>query len=119
IQQLFTNLIGNSIKYRKPDEPLVIRINCEKVTGADQHALKLGGKGKYYKISVEDNGIGFEQHYADHIFNLFQRLHHYDEYEGTGIGLAICKKIVENHSGLITAEGRPGQGASFFIYLPA
>ena len=119
IQQLFTNLIGNSIKYRKPDEPLVIRINCEKLTGADQHALKLGGKGKYYKISVEDNGIGFKQHYADHIFNLFQRLHHYDEYEGTGIGLAICKKIVENHSGLITAEGKPGQGASFFIYLPA
>jgi signal transduction histidine kinase/CHASE3 domain sensor protein len=118
IQQLFTNLIGNSLKYSRPDVPLQVNIECEKVTSQEQLELKLDVNRKYYKISVEDNGIGFEQHYGDHIFILFQRLHHADEYEGTGIGLAICKKIVENHSGFISAEGRPGEGSSFYVYLP-
>jgi len=118
IQQLFTNLIGNSLKYSRTDVPLQVNIECEKVTDQEQLELKLDVNRKYYKISVEDNGIGFEQHYGDHIFILFQRLHHADEYEGTGIGLAICKKIVENHSGFIGAKGRPGEGSSFYVYLP-
>ena len=73
----------------------------------------------YWKIIFSDNGIGFEQQYADKIFELFQRLHSRFEYEGTGIGLAICKKIVQNHKGFIYANGQPGLGASFVIYLPS
>ena len=73
----------------------------------------------YWKITFSDNGIGFEQQYADRIFELFQRLHSRFEYEGTGIGLAICKKIVQNHKGFIYADGKPGLGASFVIYLPS
>ena len=72
-----------------------------------------------YKIIISDNGIGFEQEYADYIFKLFQRLHSRKEYSGTGIGLAICKKIVENHHGTITATGEPGKGATFTILMPA
>ena len=74
---------------------------------------------RYWKIIFSDNGIGFEQQYADRIFELFQRLHSRFEYEGTGIGLAICKKIVQNHKGFIYADGKPGQGATFAIYLPS
>lgn len=119
IQQLFANLISNSIKYSKPDVPLEIRIQCEKINGKDLPAMKHTNNRRFYKISVEDNGIGFEPQYADQIFTLFQRLHHDNEYEGTGIGLSICKKIAENHGGLISAEGRPGEGSTFYLYLPA
>lgn len=73
----------------------------------------------YWKINVEDNGIGFDQKYADKIFHVFQRLHNKDEYAGTGIGLAICKKIVNSHKGFITAAGNLGKGATLSIYLPA
>jgi signal transduction histidine kinase len=69
-------------------------------------------------ISVEDNGIGFEQKYADRIFNLFQRLHGRSEFAGTGIGLAVCKKVVENHAGYLSARSRPGLGSTFRVYLP-
>jgi len=119
IQQLFTNLIGNSIKYSRPDVPLLIQIKCELPATIDLPNTRYDHTRTYYKIAVEDNGIGFEQEYAEHIFTLFQRLHHDEEYEGTGIGLSICKKIAENHGGLITAEGRPGIGSTFFLYLPA
>jgi len=119
IQQLFTNLMGNSIKYSRSDVPLRIVIESEMLSENELPGLKIGAKKKFYKITVTDNGIGFEQQYAEHIFTLFQRLHHDDEYEGTGIGLAICKKIAENHGGFIAAEGRPGKGSTFFIYLPA
>jgi light-regulated signal transduction histidine kinase (bacteriophytochrome) len=72
----------------------------------------------FYKIAISDNGLGFEQQYADNIFVLFHRLHHSTQYSGTGIGLAICKKIVENHSGYIFAEGKPDVGSTFTLFLP-
>jgi signal transduction histidine kinase/CHASE3 domain sensor protein len=118
IQQLFTNLIGNSLKYSKPDRTPIIKIDCEKVLAKDYTILKSDTYKKYYKISLTDNGLGFEQQYAENIFILFQRLHHITEYPGTGIGLAICKKIVENHAGFIAAEGRPGNGSTFTFFLP-
>ena len=73
---------------------------------------------KFWRVIISDSGIGFDQKYAELIFELFQRLHGNKEFEGTGIGLAICKRIVQNHDGIITAEGRPGDGATFNIYLP-
>jgi signal transduction histidine kinase/CHASE3 domain sensor protein len=118
IQQLFTNLIGNSIKYGKANVAPVIKIECEKVIAKDQPELKTESTKKYFKISISDNGLGFEPQYAESIFKLFQRLHHDNEYQGTGIGLSICKKIVENHAGFIFAEGKPNVGAIFSVFLP-
>jgi signal transduction histidine kinase/CHASE3 domain sensor protein len=117
IQQLFTNIINNSLKYSKEDTPPIIKISSALVVSQNEPLLPKT-KDKYYKISFEDNGIGFEQEYADKIFILFNRLHNKNEYDGTGIGLAICKKIVENHQGYIFAEGNPGKGALFIVYLP-
>lgn len=119
IQQLFTNLIGNSIKYRKPGVPPVICITCETKSANELPELNIESNRMFEKISITDNGIGFEQQYAETIFTLFQRLHFNNQYEGTGIGLAICKKIVDNHGGVIKAEGRPGIGSTFSIFLPA
>lgn len=105
IRQLFQNLIGNGIKYRKPTEAPIINITCRQV--------KQG-----YEIRVTDNGIGFEKIYADKIFKAFQRLSTKTAYEGTGIGLALCKKIAESHQGYIYAESEPGVGSTFVVYLP-
>jgi light-regulated signal transduction histidine kinase (bacteriophytochrome) len=117
-RQLFTNLISNSLKFKKSDTPLVIDIKSEKISGSESGFSKLDPGMEYHKIIVQDNGIGFENGYGERIFEVFQRLHTRYEYEGTGIGLAICKKIVENHHGFITAFGEPGKGATFTIYLP-
>jgi PAS domain S-box-containing protein len=114
-QQLFINLISNSLKYSKPDATPYIKISSELVKTPNA-PLNIDD---YYKISIADNGIGFEQKYADRIFELFQRLHTRTEFEGTGIGLSICKKIVQNHNGVIDASGEPGKGSTFNIYLPA
>ncbi len=120
INQLFTNLIINSIKYKKQGIAPLIQITSRLMLPEKMEAPVISTQESgYWKITFSDNGIGFEQQYADKIFELFQRLHSRVEYEGTGIGLAICKKIVQNHKGLIRAEGRPGLGASFDIYLPA
>lgn len=116
-RQLFTNLISNSLKFRKKDTPVVINIKSEKVMGAEI-VPEANGNDAYYRVTVEDNGIGFDNAYHERIFDVFQRLHTKQEYEGTGIGLAICKKIVENHRGFIAAKGEPGKGAMFTIYLP-
>jgi PAS domain S-box-containing protein len=116
--QLFNNLIVNALKYSKPNVAPLIRIRARQVSG-DQ--LGITGAIKhmiYWEISIEDNGIGFEQQFEDKIFELFQRLHPKTDYIGTGIGLAICKKIMNNHHGFIAAKGMSGQGSIFTVYLP-
>ena len=129
IQQLFINLISNSLKYSRDEITPIIEISCERITAKKNPTLQLlqtegnkilqiSNEKIYHKISFKDNGIGFDQNYVENIFILFQRLHHKTAYSGTGIGLAICKKIVENHAGFITAEGRPDDGATFIFFLP-
>jgi len=118
IQQLFTNLISNSLKYSKENVAPEIYITVSETTAADETQLPSSAKDKYYRIAFRDNGIGFEQEYAEKIFILFNRLHNKNEYAGTGIGLAICRKIVENHKGYIFAKGEPNIGATFTVYLP-
>lgn len=106
LRQVVQNLIGNALKYRSPDTPPVIRITGGQV--ADD----------LYRLTVTDNGIGFDPQYKDQIFEVFKRLHGRDEYEGTGMGLAICKKIIERHGGQITATSMLGEGSTFRIDLP-
>ncbi|MGZ3899997.1 MAG: sensor histidine kinase [Bacteroidia bacterium] len=118
-QQLFINLITNAIKYAKKDTRPVIKIIAQKVLGKDLNFEGVNKTIHYWRIEVSDNGIGFEQKYADKIFEVFQRLHNKEEYAGTGIGLAICKKIAMSHHGCIEAKGIPGQGATFTVYFPA
>jgi len=117
LRQLFLNLIRNSLKFVKTGRPPVIRINCEVVDTKDTTVPLVPGT-QWYKIAVTDNGIGFDNHYADRIMGIFQRLHGSSDFEGTGIGLAICKKIVENHGGMLAANGIPDEGATFYIFLP-
>jgi signal transduction histidine kinase len=116
LQQLFYNLLTNSLKYNLPGVPPKIVIKSEEVMGEEANLMP--GK-KYSKLSVTDNGIGFDQQYATKIFQMFQRLHGKTTYEGTGIGLAIARKVVENHNGKIVAESVPGHGATFTVYLPS
>ncbi|SHJ11276.1 ATP-binding protein [Flavobacterium terrae] len=118
IQQLFSNLINNSIKYSKENIPPVINISITEVDTESDEKINSITNTKFYKIIFSDNGIGFEQEYADKIFTLFTRLHNKDEYAGTGIGLAICKKIIENHKGYIFANSEIDRGSTFTIYLP-
>ncbi|GAB3274713.1 hypothetical protein GCM10027347_47760 [Larkinella harenae] len=116
MDHLFSNLISNALKFTKPDQPPVVIVRGQVVDGGTYEELTHGKK--YYKITVTDNGIGFNEKYIDHIFKIFQRLHGKSTYEGTGIGLAICKRIVSNHKGLITAQSQPGIGTTFIIILP-
>jgi light-regulated signal transduction histidine kinase (bacteriophytochrome) len=117
MRQLFQNLIGNALKFNKANEPPVVKISCHPVNSNSTDNI---GSGKeLYEITVEDNGIGFDEQYTSRIFGVFQRLHGRNEYEGSGIGLSICRKIVHRHGGNITAKSSPGQGAKFVITLPA
>jgi len=118
-RQLFQNLISNSVKFSQPQTAIHINIKTEIVTGKNVHNLKLSPETGYCHITYTDNGIGFDPQYADYIFDIFKRLYSKEEYEGTGIGLAICKRIVENHKGIITATGEMNKGARFDIYIPA
>ncbi len=118
LQQLFINIIGNSLKYSKTEEAPLITISSKKVKASKTPKLNDHSKKEYIKITFKDNGLGFEQKYAEKIFQLFNRLHGKKEFPGTGVGLAICKKIVENHKGYIFAKGKPDEGAVFEIYLP-
>ena len=105
VVQLFQNFIGNAIKFRG-DKPPSVHLGVQRL----EHE---------WLFSVKDNGIGFEERYLDRIFAPFQRLHGRTEYEGTGMGLAICRKIVERHHGTITARSAPGKGSTFIVFLPA
>jgi PAS domain S-box-containing protein len=121
LRQLFENLLGNALKYRHSGRPPLIRITCEEnITYSPREELAADGNvAKYYRIRIRDNGIGFEREKSDKIFDIFQRLHNREEYPGTGIGLAICKRVIQNHKGFIEANGEPDKGAVFTIYLPA
>ncbi len=120
ISQLFTNLISNALKFKSVDRELKIHVSVRVLPASDAALYhELDTAQRYYEIVVSDNGIGFSQEYAKQIFVIFQRLHNRSRYEGTGIGLALCKKIVLNHSGLIFAHSQPDHGATFTILLPA
>src|ERR1700744_3737303 len=110
---LFSNLISNALKYCKKGDTPRVRIRYEEAPVQNG-----GNEARYGRIYIEDNGIGFDQKYAEQIFDMFRRLHSNAEYEGTGIGLALCKKIVDMHRGFISAIGRPGEGAVFIVSLP-
>jgi len=115
---LFHNLLDNAIKFRKEDKQHVINITCKEVNGEN---LDIEGAEKdlrYYVISFTDNGIGFSQEQSGKIFEMFSQLHEKGKYRGSGVGLAVCKKIMEMHEGFITAEGIPDDGASFHCYFP-
>jgi PAS domain S-box-containing protein len=112
MHQLFLNLLGNGLKFHKPSTPPIIDIT----TQIDKKPA--GYSGPICHIQIKDNGIGFDEKYLDRIFTIFQRLHGRHEYEGTGIGLAVCRKIVDRHGGLLTAKSQPGEGATFIITLP-
>ena len=117
--QLFQNLISNAVKYRLPDQTPEIKITAKK---ADKNALEnfpnLLKDHPYVLIEIQDNGIGFDEKHLDRIFQMFQRLHGKGEFNGSGIGLALCKKVVQNHHGYITARSTPGNGSVFMVYLP-
>jgi PAS domain S-box-containing protein len=118
MRQLLQNLIGNALKFHRPDVPPVIVVAGRVIKNGDSITLEHSRSDQICEITVQDNGIGFEEKYLDRIFAPFQRLHGRGEYEGTGIGLAICRKIVERHGGTITARSIPGQGATFIVLLP-
>lgn len=119
MRQLFQNLIGNALKFHKPDVPPRVTIRAERWETLSADADPLPPTGYGYRIEVADNGIGFDQSYADRVFEVFQRLHSRAEYEGTGIGLAICRKIVQRHHGSIQVRSRVGEGTTMLIDLPA
>ncbi len=105
MRQLFQNLIANALKFHQPGQSPVVKVFCER-------------DGSLIRLHVADNGIGFDEKYLDRIFTIFQRLHGRQEYEGTGVGLAVCRKIAIRHGGSITARSQPGQGATFIVTLP-
>ncbi len=117
VRQLMQNLIGNSLKYNRPDVPPVVSIYSHHLNEGPTN-IRGAAPGPYCQILVEDNGIGFDEVYSEKIFTIFQRLHGRTEYEGTGVGLAVCRKIVERHGGTITARSTPGKGSTFMVTLP-
>lgn len=119
IYQLFYNLVANALKFSKENVPALITITCQTVTADElEDATELPRADKYIRIVLSDNGIGFNQEFAEKLFNVFSRLNPRDKYEGTGLGLALCKKIVHRHNGIIYAKGEEGVGSSFYIILP-
>lgn len=116
--QLFNNLVSNALKFTSNKVQPEITVSCEIMSASEKEEHKLLSGSKYVKISVQDNGIGFDDQYAEQIFIIFKRLHGRSTYSGTGIGLAICRKVVENHNGLIFAKSVENEGATFTIVLP-
>jgi PAS domain S-box-containing protein len=119
MRQLLQNLIGNSLKYFRAGTPPVVRIYSQMLDSRSPDSMDENALARQLcQILVEDNGIGFDEKYLDRIFTVFQRLHKKGEYEGTGVGLAICRKIVDRHSGSITARSKPGMGTTFVVTVP-
>ena len=117
MRQLFQNLIVNALKFRKPESPPLVKVEAELVN-KDASGIEGSASNNFARITVADNGIGFDEKYLDRIFTPFQRLHGRNEYEGTGIGLAVCRKIVERHGGTLTAQSSAGKGATFIATMP-
>jgi len=118
IRQLLQNLIANALKFHRPEEPPVVKVEARYLTPREQRQSQKSLAEERCRITVEDNGIGFDPQYAERIFGIFQRLHPRDVYEGTGIGLAICRRIAEFHGGKISAQSVPGKGSTFEVLLP-
>src|SRR5205807_5241995 len=122
MRQLFQNVLANALKFRRPDVAPYVRINCARRVSDDAESSPSPAAGDesgiWYEISIQDNGIGFEEKYLDRIFTIFQRLHGKNEYEGTGVGLAVCRRIAERHGGSVTAQSKPGEGTNFLVTLP-
>ena len=118
MKQLFTNIINNAIKFHKENIAPKIIIETNVLSENEKLQYELKQNETYYKVQITDNGIGFENEYAMRIFQVFQRLHGKSEYPGSGIGLAICKKIMEHHHGIIYAENIPDTGARFTFIIP-
>ena len=118
IRQLFTNLLSNALKFSSPERKLQMSITCKMLKGADVQDAVLLPQAYYYQITVVDNGLGFNPPLNERLFDIFYKAHGDPQYEGTGIGLAISKKIIENHKGAITAHHNNEQGAAFSFYLP-
>ncbi|MBW4679269.1 MAG: hypothetical protein KME19_04030 [Microcoleus vaginatus WJT46-NPBG5] len=118
MRQLLQNLIDNALKFSRPEESAAVKIRSQLLNEVEENSVGNISYRQFYQITVKDNGIGFEQKYLDKIFVPFQRLHSRSEYEGTGIGLAICRKIVDRHGGSITAKSSLGEGATFTVMLP-
>ncbi|WP_128543416.1 sensor histidine kinase [Larkinella soli] len=124
LRQLFQNLLTNALKFIGPNVKPEVRISSRLRTGADLPEVILPERRPadqsrdFWEISIADNGIGFDEKYLDRIFTIFQRLHNRSQFPGTGIGLAVCKKVVDNHNGYISASSRPGAGATFQVYFP-
>jgi len=114
MRPLFENLLSNALKYSKKEEPPAIRIYSEIIAATTSNKEPV----QYCRIYIQDNGIGFDQVYAEQIFDMFRRLHVHSEFEGTGIGLTLCKKIVEKHNGYISVQSKTGKGSTFIISLP-
>jgi len=118
LKQLFNNLLHNALKFVRSDVKPVVTFHCEPIRPEDRFRYKLKPHIAYHRITIADNGIGFDPSYAEKIFQIFQRLHGKFEYPGSGIGLAICRKIADNHKGVMFAESELGQGSRFTIILP-
>lgn len=118
LRQMFNNLLGNALKFRKPQVRPLIQVKATKLNRKEKEKHLLSTDKNYYQVDIADNGIGFDQEYDQRIFQIFQRLHGKSEYPGSGIGLAICKRIAERHSGQIFARGIDGDGAVFSVILP-
>lgn len=118
MRQLLQNLMGNALKFRRPEVPPVVKVEAQIITGRRPQAGPDAPEENLCRLTVNDNGIGFDEKYLDRIFNVFQRLHGRNEYEGTGMGLAIARKIAVFHNGDITARSKPGAGSTFIVTLP-
>jgi len=114
LKQLLLNLVRNSMKFSRPNVPPVVTVIGSRMPVALPEATAQ----RFYEVVVSDNGIGFDNSHAEEIFKVFTRLHSKQEFDGTGVGLSLCRKIMQHHKGYIKASGKPGEGATFMLYFP-